>query len=193
MDVFYRLHVDDKNHGSLFTLTVDSFYKSRHLSYLLRGHDYVFAVLLSITAVCVSNPLSEDDIYTESIIDGDINKFSSSDSAAPTLNGINENTYQTITSGTGAVGADSAVTKRKEAVRNSILKLIGCSSENKANFSLWLAATVKQIENVIPMNQVKTVANDIVSKCLHCCISYCEKMTSWKRLYNSQMTCFLQK
>lgn len=136
MDVFYRLHVDDKNHGSLFTLTVDTFYKLGGLNLILKGHHYAFGVLLAITARLVR------DSSTHDIVD----------------------------------------------VIEVIGKLVGAT--NPA-FIVWLSAVVVEVDK-IPETQINP-ACDIISKCLHCCISYCEKITSWKRIYNSPMSAFLQK
>lgn len=191
MDVFYRLHVDDKSHGSLFTLTVDSLYKARQLTYLLRGHDYVFAVLLAVTAVSV---------YQDSLADDSHEDYSSSSRRGSTgdcsmdcdQGSSSERPAKEAVAAHALPASASSVSRRKAAVVESILRLVDCRSSSGL-FREWLAAAAREVELVVPAALLKSVATDIVSKCLHCCISYCEKMTSWKRLYNSQMTCFLQK
>lgn len=134
--MFYRMHVDDKSHGSLFTLTVDTFYKAGGISLVLKGFHYCFGLLVAMVVRYVHE--------------------------------------------TG----NSSLNELFVALE----RLFGVTNQR---FIVWIRAMVAEIGS-IPKERLG-LACDIVSKCLHCCISYCEKITSWKRLYNSSMSGFLQR
>jgi hypothetical protein len=136
MDLFFRLHVNERGEGCLLTLTFDTFYKGGGLSLVLKGFQYCLGLIVAISMKSVKDSCGKTNQEMLHIL------------------------------------------SKTFPIRNP-------------SFLSWIHSMMTEID-LLPKDSFQTTC-DIASKCLHCCISYCEKITSWKRLFNSLMTDYLQK
>eukprot|EP01071_Lankesteria_metandrocarpae_P000491 Lankesteria_metandrocarpae@DN10663_c0_g1_i1.p1 len=135
MDMAYRVHVDDRDRGSLLALSLDAFYKIGGIAKILNAVHYAFAAYIALRS---------------------------------------------------RVAADSLGCSAYDCLPSLDEELL------TPQWVLWVRR-MYEVEVVPLSNEEARRAVTVVSKSVHCCISYCEKITSWKRFFNAAISGFLQK